>query len=60
MLAVLAVPQEIDELCEEWEPEPLFPAVTPEQAAWQEPVISSQTGTQVGAGGWVVGWVGSQ
>lgn len=46
--------QEIDELCEEWEPEPLYPPVSAAQAAWKEPVISSQTGTQVGqcAGGW--------
>ena len=39
--------QEIDELCDEWEPEPLYPPVSAKQAAWKEPVISSQTGTQV-------------
>lgn len=38
--------QEIDELCEEWEPEPLYPSLPQPQAAWKEPVISSQTGTQ--------------
>lgn len=40
--------QEIDELCDEWEPEPLYPPVSAVQAGWKEPVISSQTGTQVG------------
>lgn len=45
--------QEIDELCEEWEPEPLYPALPPEQAAWKEPVISKQAGTQVGPLGWL-------
>lgn len=36
----------MDELCEEWEPEPLYPSLPPEQAAWKEPVISSQVGKQ--------------
>lgn len=42
-----ALTQEIDELCDEWEPEPLYPPVSAAQAAWKEPVISSQAGTQV-------------
>lgn len=39
--------KEVDELCEEWEPEPLYPSLPPEQAAWKEPVITSQAGKQV-------------
>ena len=39
--------QEVEELCAEWEPEPLCPPLTAAQAAWREPVISSQVGTQV-------------
>lgn len=38
--------KEIDELCEEWEPEPLVPDVTPFQKQWLEhtPVVSSTAG----------------
>ncbi|PRW20998.1 long chain base biosynthesis 1-like [Chlorella sorokiniana] len=39
--------REIDELCDEWEPEPLYPPVSAAQTGWKEPVISSQAGTQV-------------
>lgn len=39
--------KEVQELCEEWEPEPLYPSLPPEQRDWKEPVISSQVGTQV-------------
>lgn len=39
--------QEVDELCEEWEPEPLYPSLPPELRDWKEPVISSPVGSQV-------------
>lgn len=38
--------KEIDELCEEWEPEPLVPDITPFQRQWLDhtPIVSSPAG----------------
>jgi hypothetical protein len=43
--------QEVDELCEEWEPEPLAPPLTDAQRAWREPIVSSEAGREVTVNG---------
>ncbi|KAI3430742.1 hypothetical protein D9Q98_009154 [Chlorella vulgaris] len=44
-------PKEVDELCEEWEPEPLAPPLTDAQRAWREPIVSSEAGREVTVNG---------
>lgn len=41
--------QEVDELCAEWEPEPLAPPLSEAQQNWREPVVSSDAGRMVRA-----------
>lgn len=44
--------EEIDQLCEEWEPEPLFPELTPQmQLDMKAPIITNSTITHVGIDG---------
>ncbi|KAK9807535.1 hypothetical protein WJX72_001902 [[Myrmecia] bisecta] len=43
--------KEIDQLCEEWEPEPLYRPPTSTEADYEPPVISSTMGTYVVANG---------
>jgi hypothetical protein len=47
----LLVLQEIEELCEEWEPEPLAPPLPEALRNWREPVLSSPAGRLVTANG---------
>lgn len=46
-LSSFAHRQEVDELCAEWKPEPLAPALTPTQQISRELVITSASGSRV-------------
>lgn len=43
--------KEVDELCAEWEPEPLAPPLSEAQQNWREPVVSSDAGRMVTVNG---------
>ena len=39
-MVTLNILQEIDQLCDEWEPEPLFETIKPTKVEYEAPVIS--------------------